>query len=233
MTRRGQAGSSPLGSLLGLLLGGGALLVVAALFMTGLAQREILPRVRARADRAMERAAAAVKPGSKAPAGGAAGPAGATGGTSGPAGTRMDGLAAGAADSAGTGGASRDSVQTLSAQIETQKSFLSQREAELKRMRAGIDSLQQKTDVVDATELKRQAKLFAAMKAEEAAPVLGAMDDATLALLLDAMNAKAAAKVMAKLDVGRVARLASRAVHKGEMTGAVTPAGQEARPAAR
>jgi flagellar motility protein MotE (MotC chaperone) len=190
---------------------------VAALFMTGLAQRQIMPWARARAERALERATSAVKPGSKAPAGGAG----------------MEDLAATAADSAGTGGASRDSIQALSVQIETQKSFLAQREAELKRMRAGIDSLQQKTDVVDDAELKRQAKLFAAMKAEEAALVLGAMDDATLALLLDAMNAKAAAKVMAKLDAGRVARLTSRAVHKGEMTGAVTLAGQEAGPAAR
>lgn len=196
------------------------MLVVAALFMTGLAQREILPRVRARAQRAMDRATSAVKPGSKAPADGAGG-------------VGVDSLTAGASDSAGVGGASRDSVQTLSSQIETQKSFLAQREADLKRIRAGIDSLQQKTDVIDDTELKRQAKLFAAMKPAEAALVLGAMDDATLGLLLDAMNAKAAAKVMARLDAGRVARLASRAVHKGEMTGAVTQAGQEAGPAAR
>jgi flagellar motility protein MotE (MotC chaperone) len=224
MTRRGQAGRSALGSLLGLLFGGGAVLVVAALFMTGLAQREILPRVRARAERAMERATSAVKPGSKAPAGDA------TGANVGSAGAGMNGLAVGAAD---TAGAPRDSVQALSAQMETQKSFLAQREVDLKRIRAGIDSLQHKADVVDGAELKRQAKLFAAMKAEEAALVLGAMDDATVALLLDAMNAKAAAKVMARLDAGRVARLASRAVHKGEMTGAVTLAGQEAGPAAR
>jgi hypothetical protein len=220
VTRHGQAGSSPLGSILGLLLGGGAALVVAALFMTGLAQRQIMPWARARAEQAVERATTAVKPGSQPPAGGAAG-AGA------------GDLAGRAVDSTATAGAGRDSAQSLAVQIETQKSFLAQREAELKRMRAGIDSLQQKSVAVDATELKRQAKLFAAMKAEEAALVLGAMDDATLALLLDAMNAKAAAKVMARLDAARVARLASRAVHKGEVTSAVTLAGQEAGPAAR
>lgn len=220
MTRRGQSGSSPLGSILGLLLGGGAILVVAALFMTGLAQREIMPRVQARAERAMERATSAVKPGSKTPGEDAAGSA-------------KDGLTAGPADSARAGGAPSDSVQTLSMQIETQKSFLVQREADLKRMRAGIDSLKQKTDSIDDAELKRQAKLFAAMKPDEAARVLGAMDDATLALVLDAMNAKAAAKVMARLDAGRVAALASRAVHKGELTSAAPISGQEATPAAR
>ena len=229
--RRGQAGSTPLGSLLGLLFGGGAILVVAALFMTGLAQREILPRIRARAERAVDRAGSAVdragsavKLGGKAPAGDAASDA---------AGVGPSGLAAAVGDSAGTGGMLSDSIQTLSHQIETQKSFLVEREAELKRIRAGIDSVQKKTDVIDDAELKRQAKLFAAMKAEEAAMVLSAMDDATLALVLDAMNAKAAAKVMGKLDAGRVARLASAALRKGEMTSEVALAGQEAGTATR
>ena len=97
----------------------------------------------------------------------------------------------------------------------------------------GSTACQKKHGVIDDAELKRQAKLFAAMKAEEAASVLGAMDDATLALVLDAMNAKAAAKVMAKLDAGRVARLASAALHKGEMTSEVALAGQEAGAATR
>ncbi len=245
--RRGQAGSSSLGSLLGLLFGGGAALVVAALFMTGLAQRQIMPWARARAERAMERATSAVKPGSNAPTVGAVGGLGATGaaplaggtppragGTAGGTGTGGGaGTAGGTGNPADTAAAQGDSLQALSVQIETQKAFLAQREAVLTRMRAGIDSLHQANKGIDDTERKRQAKLIGAMKPDEAARVLEQMDDATLALLLDAMNAKAAAKVMAKLDAGRMARLASRALHKGEMTGAVTLAGQEVGPAAR
>lgn len=218
MTRSGQIGSSSLGSLLGLLLGGGAALVVAALFMTGLAQRQIMPWARARAEQAMARATSAVKPGSKAPPTSAAGEPGAAG------------AAGGTADSAAAKGFS---LQALGAQIETQKTFLAQREAELARMRAGIDSLHQESKGIDDTERKRQAKLLAAMKPDEAARVLGQMDDATLSALLDAMSAKAAAKVMAKLDPGRVARLTTLALHKGEMTGVVTSSRQEAGPASR
>lgn len=241
MTRRGQAGSSSLGSILGLLFGGGAALVVAALFMTGLAQQQIMPWARARAERAMERATSAVKPGSKAPTTGAMGEPGAagarplaggsaplTGGTA--SGARTAGGAAIPADAAAGQG---DSLQALSVQIETQKEFLAQREAELTRMRAGIDSLHQASKGIDDTERKRQGKLLAAMKPDEAARVLEQLDDPTLALLLDAMNAKAAAKVMAKLDAGRVARLTSRAVHGGEITGVIRPEGQEAGAAPR
>jgi hypothetical protein len=213
---------------------------VAALFMTGLAQRQIMPWARARAERAMERAASVVKPGSKMPPAGTVGEPGAAGAiplagsTAGGAGTGGGvGTVDGAGNPAGAGAVPGDSLRALSMQIETQRAFLAQREFELTRMRAGIDSLHQASKGIDDTERKRQAKLLAAMKPDEAARVLEQMDDATLALLLDAMSAKAAAKVMAKLDAGRVARLATRAVHKGEMTGAVTLAGQEAGPIAR
>jgi flagellar motility protein MotE (MotC chaperone) len=233
VTRYGQAGSSPLGSILGLLFGGGAALVVAALFMTGLAQRQIVPWARSRAEQAVARATSAVKPGSKtsetlaSDGTGGAGPAGSaspTGGAS-PA-----GVAASPADSVAAQGFT---LQALSAQIETQKTFLAQREAELTRMRAGIDSLHQASSGIDDAERKRQAKLLSAMKPDEAARVLGQMDDATLAVLLDAMNAKAAAKVMARMDPARMAKLTTRAVFKGEMTGVIAPNGQEAGPASR
>ena len=196
-------------------------MVVVALFMTGLAQRQIIPLVQERAARAMERAKSAVTPGDKGPAGGVAGESGMPGATSG------EGAGAAVAGAAGSVAAAGDSMLALSEQIETEKSFLAQRQEELQRMRAGIDSLQQKAAVVDDAELKRQAKLFAAMKADEAAPVLAQMDDATLAMLLGAMNPKAAAKVMARLDATRIARLASQAVHRGDLTGVVTSAGQE------
>jgi flagellar motility protein MotE (MotC chaperone) len=222
VNRRGQEGSSPIGSILGTLIGGGILLVVLALFMTGLAQREILPRIKQRAENTMARAAAAVKPGKKGAAADSTGAAvgGATSGSV-------------AGDSTATTQAQRDSLQALSVQLETQKSFLAGQEAELKKMRAGMDSLGGKSPAVDDAARKKQAKLLAAMKPAEAARVLSAMDDETVAMLLDVMNAKAAAKVMAQLDAVRVARLTTRALHKGELTGLVTPAGQEAGPATR
>jgi flagellar motility protein MotE (MotC chaperone) len=219
VTESGKTGSSPLKSILGLLLGGGAAMVVVALFMTGLAQQEIIPMIQQRAERAVGKAKSAVTPADNSASDRAEGANGAT--------------AMGAADSAKVAAARSDSMRALGAQIETQKAFLARREEELTRMRAGIDSLQQKSALVDDAELKRQAKLFAAMKPDAAAPVLSELDDATLAMMLGAMNPKAAAKVMAKLDAIRVARLASQAVHKGEWTGLVPPAGQEVGSATR
>ncbi len=198
------------------------MLVVAALFMTGLAQERIVPWARGRAAQAIHRATSAVKPGSDAPVTGAmTEPANAAGGAGFGAGS---GGVAGR-DSSGTSGAA---LQALSMQIETQRAFLAEREAELARMRAGIDSLRQTNQAVDEIERKRTAKLLSAMKPEEAARVLEQMDDPTLALLLDSMNAKAAAKVMARLDAGRVARLTSHALRKSDVTGVIRPEGQEA-----
>jgi flagellar motility protein MotE (MotC chaperone) len=180
------------GSLLLLVLGGGAALVVAVLFLTGLAQREIIPRIRERADRAV---AMATK---KAP----------------PPAENKASLAV-PSDSLPQSGA--DSLEALRTQVETQRQFLERQKQDLTRMRGSIDSLVGGYEARQGAELKRQAKLLAGMKAEEAARILQAMDDATVSALLARMNARAAALVLPKLDASRVARLTMAAIGTTEI----------------
>ncbi len=166
-------------------LGGGAAMVVVALFLTGVAQREIVPRIRARAEEAITRSTAALRP---APAAETEVPA--------------DTVAA----------APQDSLSALRVQIETERVFLEAQKQELAQMRAGVDSAMAERRRAQGTELGRQAKLLAGMKPVEAARILAAMDDASVAALLAKMNARAASKVMAQLDATRVARLALAAI---------------------
>ncbi len=177
------------GSLLAILFGGGAVMVVLALFLTGLAQREIIPRIQARAEDAMNRAKERARPPAKAE------PA--------PA-------ASAAADSTRT--APADSLAALSTQMETQRTFLEGQKQELARMRAALDSASAARREIRGEELAKQAKLLAGMKPLEAARILSAMDDASVSALLGKMNARAASKVMAQLDAGRMARLTLAAI---------------------
>jgi flagellar motility protein MotE (MotC chaperone) len=187
-TRPGESGASPLGSILALVFGGGAALVVLSLFLTGLAQNEIIPRVRDRAARAVAAHTPRKEPAAAVSA------------------TPIDTLRT----------APRDSLEALATQMETERQFLDGRKDELTRLRGGIDSLLTKHQEAQSKELIRQAKLLASMRPEEAAQVLAAMDDATVSALLETMNARAASKVLAKLDAQRVARLSMAAIGVGE-----------------
>src|SRR5688572_27834591 len=74
-------------------------------------------------------------------------------------------------------------------------------------MRGSIDSLLTNYRGQRSKEVARQAKLFASMLPEEAARILGAMDDASLVAVLGAMNARAASKLMGRLDPRRLSCL--------------------------
>jgi len=208
---RAERGASPLGSVLALLFGGGAAMVVIALFMTGLAQNTILPGLRARAERAVQ----GVRPGG----GGAPADSAAT--------SETGGVAEGATAVPSPDAAAEDSLVALRSQLETEKVFLAERERELQRLRGGIDSLLGGRQALQEAELKRQAKLLAAMRAEEAARVLEAMPDDLVQALLAQMNARAASKVLGKLDPVRVARLSTRAMTQADLSSLI------AAPAAR
>jgi flagellar motility protein MotE (MotC chaperone) len=187
MARRGERGASTVGSLLVLIFGGGAALVIIVLFMTGLAQKEIVPRIRQRAERALAVATKKAQP----PAESVAAPQ-----------SPSDSLRASEADS----------LEALRAQVETQRQFLDRQKQDLVRMRGTIDSLVTAYQGRQNAELNRQAKLLAGMKAEEAARILEVMDDATISAILARMNARAAGKVLPKLDTSRVARLTMAAI---------------------
>jgi len=193
-SRAGQEGAGTVGSILTLLLGGGAVMVVLMLFLTGLAQKEILPRIQRRAERAVAAATRKAAP-------------------------QQEAAAATSSDSLRQAGA--DSLEALRAQIETQKRLLQRRKEDLNRMRTGIDSLLAAYRTGQDKEIGRQAKVIGAMRPEEAAQVLEVMDDHTVSALLQRMDTRAAGKILAKLDALRAARLTMASIGPLEIRDAV------------
>ena len=110
-----------------------------------------------------------------------------------------------------------DSLQALVTQIETEKAFLARHAEELDLRRARIESVVSELQSVQNDEVLRQAKLYAAMKPEEAARILYALDDATLVAVLKSMNARAASKIMGRLDPRRLARLSMEGIGRPQL----------------
>lgn len=189
MQRQSARGMATVPAMLITIVGFGLVMLVAALFMTGLAQNHIWPRIQARIDQAVQ----AVKPGGDAPS---------------------DSLVVAAPE---PDVAPADSLEALLAQVETQQEFLEAQHTELTQLRAQIDSLVVELETVQNAEVARQAKLFAAMRPEEAAAVLAAVDDRTLVAILRTMNARAASKLMPKLNPRRLARLSMDGIAASEI----------------
>lgn len=174
-------------ALLAVIVGGGLLMLSASMMVTGVAQKELWPRLKGKA-RELRQKIEATTAGSAAP----------TETTPAPAADAM--VAASASP--------EDSLRSLQAQIQTQRRFLEVEKSELVALRASIDSLLTRYDSAQNAEATRQAKLLAAMKPAAAAAILARMDDASMDAVLASMNAKSASRVVAALDPDRVARLA-------------------------
>jgi flagellar motility protein MotE (MotC chaperone) len=181
-------------------LGGGLIMFVAALFLTGLAQQRILPMIQARIDQAVSSVRS----------------------ESAPADTASVDVLPEMTESG--------SADVLLAQIETQKIFLQAQEQELQRMRAQIDSLVTELETLHNTEVTRQAKLFAAMKPDQAAAVLASVDDPTLVAILKAMNARAASQVAAQIHPRRLAKLSMEGIAASEIASLANPVSERATP---
>lgn len=180
-------------SMIAVVVGSGLVMLVAALFLTGLAQERIIPMIEARIDQAISGS-----PAEEAPA---------------------DSLAAAEKSEQPLPG----SEDALLAQIDTQKLFLQAQELELQRMRAQIDSLVAELETLHNDEVTRQAKLFAAMKPDDAASVLASVDDPTLVAILKAMNARAASQVAARIHPRRLAKLSMEGIAASEIAALTQP----------
>ena len=178
-----ERGMSTLVTLLSILIGGGLVMFVAALFATGLAQKRLLPILVERVDAILE-------------------PLPLVGGSD----------AEEVEDSPVFGATAPDSVEALVTQLETHRVFLGRQRDDLIGMRADLDSLALHFQITQSEEVTRQAKLFAGMGDVEAAKILRNVDDATLVAILRKMNSRAAAKVMAELDPRRLARLSMEGI---------------------
>ena len=186
-----EVGMSTVLSMLVVVLGGGLVMLVATLFLTGLAQERIIPMVQLRIEQAVSG-----EPAESAP----------------------DSL-----ESVEEAESSLPPADALAAQIETQKMFLQAQERELRGMRAQIDSLVAELETLHTEEVTRQAKLFAAMKPDDAASVLASVDDPTLVAILKAMNARAASQVASKIHPRRLAKLSMEGIAASEIAALTDP----------
>jgi len=196
--RSGSEGAGAAGSFFLLVIGGGLTMVVIGLFLTGLAQEQIIPYFRNRAQTAMEGAkrkveekispAAETEPEAQVPV--------------------------------------EEEIDLLAAfltQAETLRRMLEEERRELEVVRARIDSLRAVSAADQNEELTRQAKLLAGMRPDEAARVLSMMDDGSVRGIITAMNSRDAAKVVAQMDARRVARLSMTALRQAEASVQVRP----------
>lgn len=172
--------------------------VVVTLFATGLAQTKLIPLIQARVDAAVS---ALPLVGGEEPLPEPEPPA--------------------------RGRAPVDSLTALVSQLETERAFLDAQNQELLRQRAAMDSVIASLQAIQGDEVRRQAKLYAAMKPDEAARILYSLDDPTLVAILRAMNARAASKVMGRLDPQRLARLSMEGIGRPQLAQMDLSAGGE------
>lgn len=217
---RGAAG--PLG-LLAVFVATAMVLTVILLFVTGVAQQGILPRIRARALRvtqpeAADSTASQAKAATEHAAAGAQGAAdgGAPGehlqatgqGASGPIG--RDSLA-------GAGQASdlaeADSLRSLRDHIRVSRQALDERVAAVQQQAALAAQQRAQTDEASERRLRTLAKVYSSMKPEAAARVMASLDDTTFARVLQKLDRRQAAKILALIDPERVARLTQEAAN--------------------
>jgi flagellar motility protein MotE (MotC chaperone) len=197
-TRKDELGASTILSMAIVVLGGGLVMLVATLFLTGLAQERIIPMIQTRIDQAVSGS-----PSDEAPA---------------------DSLVVEESEP------TPDPADVLLAQIDTQKVFLQAQERELQWMRGQVDSLVAELQTLHNAEVTRQAKLFAAMKPDDAASVLASVDDPTLVAILKAMNARAASQVAAKIHPRRLAKLSMEGIAASEIAALANPVSEPETP---
>ncbi len=197
--RRGERGAAgPLG-LVAVFLATAIVLTVAMLFVTGVAQRGILPRVRAKAFRAVPETPEATAPAL------AAGDRSAPGGES-----DRDAHASGQPQPDLTP-AQLDSLKALKAQIQTSRVSLDDRIAEAQQEARRLVEERSQADEEAEQRIKALAKVYSSMKPEAAARVMAHLDDDTFARVLDKVDRRQAAKILTYIDPARVARLTQEA----------------------
>jgi flagellar motility protein MotE (MotC chaperone) len=221
---RGRAGergaAGPLG-LLAVFVATAIVLTVVLLFVTGVAQQGILPRIRARALRVAQPEVADSTASQAAETAGHAAadhPAAAGAGApsehapavgSGAVGEGAPGAGAGlAGDQAGA-----DSLRTLREQIRVGRQALDERIAAVQEESALAAQQRAQADEESERRLRTLAKVYSSMKPEAAARVMASLDDTTFARVLQKLDKRQAAKVLALIDPERVARLTQEAAN--------------------
>jgi len=170
-------------------------ITVVMLFVTGVAQRGILPR--------RQRRAVPAGPANE-PA-----PAGAT------ASAAADSSAGRAADPA-FALLVADSLRALRDQVQMEQERLAAQNSALEQTMGSWQTARKESAAEADRRLADLAKIYGNMKPEAAARVLARLDDETFERVLARIEKRQAAKILALLDPERVARLTRRAAAGGE-----------------
>lgn len=190
--RRGERGAAgPLG-LLAVFVATAIVLTLVMLFVSGIAQRALIPRIRARAFRAAPPVAETIKPVA-------------------PETPIVETPAEMVAEGVDSSTAGLDSLRALEHQIRMGRESLDQR---IERQQAEAQRLINQRVGADADARRRitnLAKIYSSMKPEAAARVMAQLDDETFVLVLQKLNQRQAAKILVFIDPTRVARLTEEA----------------------
>jgi len=163
------------------------LLTVVMLFVTGVAQRTIIPRLQQRAEQAVAE-----------PAEGAASSPAAAEPSSAP-------------PPAGSEATPFDSLRALRAQIRVEQARLEARSDTLAAQIAEWKQLRAAAENAAGERVAALAKIYATMKPEAAARALVRLDDETFERVLARIDRRQAGKILSLIDPERVARLTRRA----------------------
>jgi flagellar motility protein MotE (MotC chaperone) len=182
-----ERGAAGILGILAVFMATAVLMLFVMLFVTGVAQRQILPRMQLRA----EQAAPPLPSGDSADT------------------TRIE-ASPGVAKPAWSP-ATIDSLRALKQQIRIQKQAL---DARITEMNTAAERLERERTLADDerdAEISEMAKVYANMKPLAAAQVMAHLDDKTFKLVFDKLNKRQAAKIMAFIDPARIARLTKQA----------------------
>ena len=158
------------------------LIAVLMLFVTGVAQRSIIPRLKARSQRAVPELVSAPEVVSK----------------------EVD-------ISALATSAQLDSLRALKQQVRIEQEALEQRITNIQIEAADLMSKRQGADEETSAKITKMAKIYSGMKPQAAAGVMSYLDDVTFMRVFTKIKPAQASKIMSYSDPVRMARLTKEA----------------------
>ncbi len=177
MHTRGERGAAGLFGMVAVFAAAAVVITVIMLFVTGVAQRGILPRLKGRAERAI------------------------------PPSVEVQALESEIGVGPEGVGTALDSLRALKQQIRVGSQMLDARITDLQQETARLESERTFADRDAEARIAKLAKVYSGMKPEAAARIMIYLDDDTFTKVLNKLNQRQAGKILAYIDPVRVARL--------------------------
>jgi flagellar motility protein MotE (MotC chaperone) len=185
-TNRGESGQVNFIGMSIIFLATAIILAVVMLFVTGVAQRSIIPRLKARSERAVPEAL--------------------------PQMVAEGGQTAGEFDERAATAAAIDSLRALREQVRIEQAALDTRIATYEEMVEELMAARRVADEDTTAEIASIAKVVSNMKPIAAANVLAGLDDISFMRVFKKLNQTKAAKILTYIDPVRISRLFQDAV---------------------